>query len=101
MAANLESVAAERIQQALAMLRQRVPAEQKEALGRFAEPYLQGLDAEDVAEREVLDLFGAVLSLWQFAYTAAQNIKATLQFGKQLVGCHHFDAGRGQFNGQG
>ena len=35
---------------------------------RFAQPYLEGLDAEDVAERDVLDLFGAVLSLWQFAH---------------------------------
>ena len=67
--ADLESVATERIRRALAMLEQRVPAPEQDALRRFAQPYLEGLDVEDVAQREVLDLFGAVLSLWQFAHT--------------------------------
>ena len=44
MAANLESVAAERIQHVLAMLQQRVPADQQEGLLRFAQPYLDGVD---------------------------------------------------------
>ena len=65
--ADLESVATERIHRALAMLEQRVAALEQDDLRRFAKPYLEGLDAEDVAQREVLDLFGAVLSLWQFA----------------------------------
>ena len=67
--ADLESVATERIHRALAMLEQRVPAPEQDDLRRFAKPYLEGLDVEDVAEREVLDLFGSVLSLWQFAST--------------------------------
>src|SRR5262245_7901006 len=68
MAATLESVAAERISHALAMLRQRVAPDQQDAVLRFAQPYLEGLDPEDVAQRDVLDLFGGVLSLWQFAH---------------------------------
>ena len=67
MATTLEFTATERVDAVLALLRQRVPAEVRDAVLRFAQPYLAGLDPEDLTEREVVDLYGTVLSLWQFA----------------------------------
>jgi glutamate dehydrogenase len=69
MATSLDTAAAERVEAVLALLAQRVPAAERDAVLRFAKPCLAALDAEDVAEREVVDLYGTVLSLWQFAAT--------------------------------
>ena len=67
MAANLESVATERIQQRARDAQAARPGGAEGSLQPLRGAVPRGLDAEDVAEREVLDLFGAVLSLWQFA----------------------------------
>jgi glutamate dehydrogenase len=67
MGAGHESAATERIEGALALLRERVARPERDSILRLAEPYLLGLDAEDLIERDVLDLYGALRSLWQFA----------------------------------
>ncbi|HVF64889.1 MAG TPA: NAD-glutamate dehydrogenase [Casimicrobiaceae bacterium] len=65
MASSIDKVAAERVQAALALFNERGAGEGD--VLRFAQPYLESLDAEDLVEREPLDLYGAVLSLWRFA----------------------------------
>jgi glutamate dehydrogenase len=65
----LESAAAERTKATLAVVDKRSGDGEREAIARFAQSFLEGLDAEDVAEREVLDLYGAIVSLWRFAAT--------------------------------
>ncbi len=66
---SVDTAATQRIEGALALLRERAPEHERDALLAFAQAYLSGVDAEDLRERDVLDLYGAVRSLWQFAGT--------------------------------
>ena len=66
---SVDTAATQRIEGALALLRERAPEHESDALLAFAQTYLSGVDAEDLRERDVLDLYGAVRSLWQFAAT--------------------------------
>ncbi len=69
MSATVEAAARERVEGVLTLVRERADGPAREALLGFAQAYLSGADAEDLAERDVLDLYGAVRSLWQFAAT--------------------------------
>ena len=71
MATNHDAAAAERVEAVLALVAARADAGERAHLEQFAHACLEGLDAEDVAEREALDLYGAVRSLWQAAATRA------------------------------
>ncbi|HVE49780.1 MAG TPA: NAD-glutamate dehydrogenase [Casimicrobiaceae bacterium] len=62
-----DSAASERIAATQKLVETRVPAPEGDALSEFARQYLEGLDAEDIAERDPLDLYGAIVSLWRFA----------------------------------
>ncbi len=67
MLARTELGKAERIEQVLALLREKLPAESRGPIEAFARAYFREVDAEDLAEREPADLYGAVLSHWNFA----------------------------------
>ncbi len=69
MAVNHDAAAAERVEAVLALVAERADPGERAQLEDFARACLAGLDAEDVTEREALDLYGAVRSLWQAAAT--------------------------------
>ena len=57
----------QRVDQVAALLRAKLGAAQGAVLDAFAREYFGQVDPEDLAEREVPDLYGAVLSHWNFA----------------------------------
>ncbi|HEX4885831.1 MAG TPA: NAD-glutamate dehydrogenase [Casimicrobiaceae bacterium] len=59
----------ERLEGVLSLVRERASAEERDELVAFTGAYLSGIDVEDLAERDLLDLYGAVRSLWQFGAT--------------------------------
>ena len=71
MAANHDAAAAERVEAVLSLVATRADPRERAHLEEFSRAYLAGLDAEDVIERDALDLYGAVRSLWQVAATRA------------------------------
>src|SRR5262245_66529017 len=58
---------AERMEEVLALVRAKAPAEQRGAIQRFVNEYFQQVAPEDLIERRVDDLYGAALSHWNFA----------------------------------
>ncbi len=58
---------AKRLDQLAELLQARLPAEQQAPVEAFARHYFSQVAAEDLDEREVADLYGAVLSHWGFA----------------------------------
>ncbi len=69
MAANHDAAAAERVEAVLAQVAARADPRERAHLEEFSRAYLAGLDAEDVIERDALDLYGAIRSLGQVAAT--------------------------------
>jgi glutamate dehydrogenase len=69
MTAKNDAAAADRAQAVLDLVAGRAEDRERDELLTFARTYLAGLDAEDVIEREALDLYGAIRSLRQFAGT--------------------------------
>ncbi len=67
MLARTEQGKAERLEQVLALLREKVPPEGRGPVEAFARAYYREVDAEDLAERAPADLYGAALSHWNFA----------------------------------
>ena len=57
----------ERLDQIVALLRGKVSAAQGATLEAFTRQYFGQVDPEDLAERELADLYGAALSHWNFA----------------------------------
>ena len=57
----------ERLEQVVALLRAKLSADQREVLDAFARQYFGQVDPEDLDERDVPDLYGALLSHWSFA----------------------------------
>ena len=49
------------------LLREKLPPEQRALLIAFADDYFGQVDADDLAERDLADLYGALLSHWGFA----------------------------------
>ena len=70
----VDVAATERVESTLALVAERAPAAEREELLALASAYLTGVDAEDLRERDVLDLYGAVRSLWQFAATREPGV---------------------------
>jgi glutamate dehydrogenase len=59
--------AAERIEQAVALVKSRIAPERRAALERFLREYFRQVAPADLAAREASDLYGAALSHWNFA----------------------------------
>jgi glutamate dehydrogenase len=57
----------ERLEQVLALVREKVAPESRAALEAFVLEYYRQVDPEELAERAPADLFGAALSHWSFA----------------------------------
>jgi glutamate dehydrogenase len=66
MLARTEQGKAERLEQVIALLREKVPAEQRGPVEAFTRAYFRQVDAEDLAARAPADLYGAALSHWNF-----------------------------------
>ena len=62
---ELDKVA--RLDAVVALINQRNPAGEQASLVTFARGYFQRVDPEDLVSRNVEDLYGALLSHWQFA----------------------------------
>jgi glutamate dehydrogenase len=67
MTSSPEADKATRLAAVAALIEQRVGKTEREALLAFAASYFQRIDPEDIASRGVDDLYGALLSHWQFA----------------------------------
>jgi glutamate dehydrogenase len=57
----------ERLDEVVQLIRAKVAADAADELAAFARQYFGQVDPEDLAEREVADLYGAALSHWSFA----------------------------------
>ena len=58
-----------RIDAVVALINARIQKGERASLTTFARGYFERVDPEDIAVREVEDLYGALLSHWQFART--------------------------------
>src|SRR5438105_14414073 len=58
---------AQRIDEVLKLIRAKVAPAQRAVVEEFTARYLQDVEAEDLAERQPADLYGAALSHWNFA----------------------------------
>src|SRR5258706_14315018 len=58
---------AERMGEVVKLVRGRTALDQREALADFVQIYFGQVDPEELAERQVADLYGAALSHWSFA----------------------------------
>ncbi len=67
-AAGLGALRSERLDQIVKLLRGKVAAGQQNTLDAFVRCYFGQVDPEDLAERELADLYGAALSHWNFAH---------------------------------
>ena len=66
MDASTEALRDERLNELLALARARLPAERHASFGVFAAESFGQLDEDDLADRSVEDLAGALLSHWQW-----------------------------------
>jgi glutamate dehydrogenase len=66
MDASTEALRAERLRELIALGEARLPAERRQAFGVFAAECFAQLDEDDLADRSVEDLAGALLSHWQW-----------------------------------
>ena len=67
MRADGEGGGAQRLDEVLKLVRAKVAPAQRATVEDFAVRYFQDVDAEDLAERQPADLYGAMLSHWNFA----------------------------------
>jgi glutamate dehydrogenase len=67
MLARTDQAKMERLEQVLALVREKVAAESRSAIETFVRAYYLQVDPEDLAQREAADLYGAALSHWNFA----------------------------------
>src|SRR5712692_1376484 len=67
MLARTDQTKTERLEQVLALVREKVAAESRSAVETFVRAYYLQVDPEDLAERQPADLYGAALSHWNFA----------------------------------
>jgi glutamate dehydrogenase len=68
MSISPEADKTERLAAVAALIEQRVEPRERAALLTFAGSYFHRIDPEDIAARNVEDLYGALLSHWQFAH---------------------------------
>ena len=74
MSAQLEQAKAEILERVAATIHERVRADQADRIAAFARQFYQRVDPEDLVDREIADLYGAVLAQWGFA---AQRMPGT------------------------
>jgi glutamate dehydrogenase len=67
MQARTGSGSSERLDQVLALVREKVPPETRGPVEAFVRAYYRQVDPGDLAERSAADLYGAALSHWNFA----------------------------------
>ncbi|MBR0566594.1 NAD-glutamate dehydrogenase [Azoarcus sp. L1K30] len=67
MSTSTEASSSAQIEGVVELIKTRLAPEQSGAVEAFARKYYSQVDADDLAERNVADLYGAVLSHWQFA----------------------------------
>jgi len=67
MPAKITQDAASRVSEVLALVRDRIATADRERTEAFAREYFRGMDDEDIVTRAPADLYGAALSLLQFA----------------------------------
>ncbi len=65
--ANESELRSERLDRVVELLRGKLAADQHGTLEAFVRSYFGQVDPEDLAERELADLYGAALSHWNFA----------------------------------
>jgi glutamate dehydrogenase len=65
---NDAQLRSERLDRLTALLRSKLAAPQHATIEAFARRYFGQVDPEDLAERELADLYGAALSHWNFAH---------------------------------
>src|SRR5437762_2363202 len=58
---------AERLNEVIKLVRSKVAADQRDEIAAFVQQYFGQVDPEDLAERDVADLYGAAMSHWSFA----------------------------------
>src|SRR5438128_9759117 len=64
---NQTGLRAERMDAVVELVRGKTTPDQREALAGFAQTYFGQVDPEELAERQVADLYGAAVSHWSFA----------------------------------
>ena len=64
---NQAGLRAERMGEVVKLVHDKVAPEQRETLAEFVRQYFGQVDPEEMAERQVADLYGAALSHWSFA----------------------------------
>ena len=84
MPARITQDAASRVAEVLALVRERIPATDRERAEVFAREYFRGMDDEDVVTRAPGDLYGAALSLLQFAGRRAPGAARLRVFNPKL-----------------
>ncbi|MCB1940013.1 MAG: NAD-glutamate dehydrogenase, partial [Rhodocyclaceae bacterium] len=67
MTPRAEEAATSQIEGVVAAIHAKLPPAQAAIIEPFARHYFNQVDSDDLAEREVADLYGAVLNHWQFA----------------------------------
>src|SRR5262247_4281240 len=67
MLARAEQVKTERLDEVLALVREKLPPESRGPVEAFVRAYYRQVDPEDLGERAPADLYGAALSHWNFA----------------------------------
>ena len=67
MSADADNGRTRRLDEVLRLVRAKVTPAQRETVADFAARYYRDVEAEDLAEREPADLYGAALSHWNFA----------------------------------
>jgi len=68
MLARSEQVNTERLDEVLALVRDKIAPESRGPVEAFVRAYYRQVDPEDLAEREPADLYGAAVSHWNFAH---------------------------------
>jgi glutamate dehydrogenase len=67
MSADADNGRVQRLDEVLKLVRAKVAPAQRAVVEEFSARYFRDVDAEDLAEREPADLYGAALSHWNFA----------------------------------
>ncbi len=84
MPARITQEAASRVAEVLALVRERIPVTDRERAEVFAREYFRGMDDEDIVTRAPGDLYGAALSLLQFAGRRAPGAARLRVFNPKL-----------------
>ena len=84
MPSKITQDAASRVAEVLALVRERIAPADRERTEAFAREYFRGMDDEDVVTRAPADLYGAALSLLQFAALRTPGVPRLRVFNPKL-----------------